>query len=371
MICPKCGFEQPESPECMRCGVVISRYKGTGPSATPAQPFAGPPPLPSGHETVRLALDPQPPPLPAPPPFDPPPGGGTVYQGPDAGTAAAEAMRQGPSFSSLQANLRMATRRLGVGEVLSETFSIFFRNLIPFSILTALAFSPIFVLGGVLAQAGKGISGNAVATGALLFGAGLILCLPLATAAITYGVFQQMRGEDSSLGSCLRVGLSCMLPVLSVAILQMLVVLGAILVTAVPVGIIAGLVGKSSPGCAMVIVPLVLLCYVPAVMLMMRFFVAIPAAVEERPGPLDALKRSSFLTEGERGRIFGILFLLVLINAGISLVAVFVPRVGFVLQPLVSLLMTGVFATACAVIYYRLRSLKESIDVDQIASVFS
>jgi hypothetical protein len=34
------------------------------------------------------------------------------------------------------------------------------------------------------------------------------------------------------------------------------------------------------------------------------------------------------------------------------------------------LLVVGLSATASAVLYYRLRGIKESIDVDQIASVF-
>jgi hypothetical protein len=36
-----------------------------------------------------------------------------------------------------------------------------------------------------------------------------------------------------------------------------------------------------------------------------------------------------------------------------------------------TVLSTGLSATATAVMYYRLRSIKESIDVDQIASVFA
>jgi len=41
-----------------------------------------------------------------------------------------------------------------------------------------------------------------------------------------------------------------------------------------------------------------------------------------------------------------------------------------VIETLGGLLMLGLSATVSAVIYYRLRSFNESIDVDQIASVF-
>ncbi len=365
MICPKCGFEQPESPECLRCGVIVSRYKGPGANATPAPPFASPPPLPSGHETVRLALDPLPAPPLVPAPFPPPPAGGTVYQGPDAGTAAAEAMRQAPSFRALQSAL--VIKRLGTGEVLRETFSIYFSNLIPFTILTALAYLPIFVLGGLVKEAGKTHGGmGAIAVAGLVGLAAWLLCMPLSTAAITYGVFQQMRGQDASLGSCLSIGLSCLLPVLSVVGLEMLAMLGLVLIAVLPMFALA-----KAPGCSLLIVPLLLACVIGFLVLFLRFYVAVPAAVEERPGAVNALRRSAFLTHGERGTIFGVLFLLGLFNSVITRVAAAVPQAKLVLEPLMSLFAIGLSATACAVIYYRLRAGKESIDVDQIASVFA
>lgn len=42
MTCPKCGFEQPENPDCVKCGIVIARYK-PAPAAAPVT-MAPPPP---------------------------------------------------------------------------------------------------------------------------------------------------------------------------------------------------------------------------------------------------------------------------------------------------------------------------------------
>ena len=41
MTCPKCGFEQPDSTDCVKCGIVIARYK---PSQAAAPAYTPPPP---------------------------------------------------------------------------------------------------------------------------------------------------------------------------------------------------------------------------------------------------------------------------------------------------------------------------------------
>jgi hypothetical protein len=362
MICPKCGFEQPESLECIRCGVIISRYKGPAAGATPPQPIAVPPPLPlSGNETVRISL-PSPPPPPtqsaagtvyggpdpaASPsgiqgtvyggPVPAPAGGGTVYGGPPAAGAAA---------SPVLWDAGAARASFGIGSVVGQAFSVYFSNFMPFALLTAIILSPLFVLQGYTSSL-KVVPGSPAAlVPTLLLLLGLIVLPNIATGAITYGVFQQMRGKDTSIGDCLARGLSSLLPILGLAIVQGL---------AIMLGFIA--------------------CVIPGVLLALRWAVSIPAAVSEGVGVSEAMGRSTFLTDGLRGDIFGVLFVIGFINGGsallLRLAAARNHELVLLLTCVQQLLTVGLSATASAVMYYRLRSLKESIDVDQIASVFA
>ena len=175
-----------------------------------------------------------------------------------------------------------------------------------------------------------------------------LFCTPIATAAITYGVYQQMRGSSPSLVDCLKVGLTTLFPLVGLAFVQSL-------------GI-----GLAS-----------LACLVPGIVLAVRWAVAIPAKVEERASVSDALNRSTYLTEGFRWQVFGVLAVVVALYFGLIVVAV-VAFGGKVqsgpyqfTQSMLQVVNTGLTATAAAVMYYRLRSVKESVDVDQISSVFT
>jgi len=328
MICPKCGFEQPDSPECMRCGVIVGRYKGTGLGAPPPPPppspllagpvFESPVPALAGAGTV----------------YDGPvsTGGGTVYQGPPPGSPAAAA----PALGTLRGSF-------GVGEVLGQTFSIYFSNLLPFTLLTAFALAPAYALVFLVGRAPQ--ASALVIVSSLLLGLVSILSSNIATGAITFGVFQQLRGKDASIVECLGRGLSLLLPVFGLAFVQSL-------------GI----------GIAM------LACLVPGILLAVRWAVSIPAAVTEGTGISDSIERSTYLTDGLRWDVFGVLFVLGLIQVGSVFLLRLVagnPTLLLLLTGVKDLLVVGLSATASAVMYYRLRSLKESIDVDQIASVFT
>ena len=176
MICPKCGTEQPDSAECVRCGVLVAQYRGPALGAAAFRPSGAPQP-PAGGEMAR-------PPLPPPPP--PPPAGrsaeGTSYGAPPLPAAAA--LAPGAFKGTFSA-----------GEILGETFSIYFSNLLPFALLAALALSPIYLLQYLVITLSP--VSAVVSTSLYILVLILVLLAPqIATAAITFGVFQQMRGQE-------------------------------------------------------------------------------------------------------------------------------------------------------------------------------
>ncbi len=234
-------------------------------------------------------------------------------------------------------------RRFSTGEVLGQTFSIFFGSSVPLAV-TALILLPFGALS--LAIVSSIEDPATAATAQVLLGIVQFLGVsPLATAAIIYAVFQRMRGRDVEAGDAIRVGLSKLGTVLIVAILQGFATM-------------LGLV----------------FCILPGLALAAMYAVAVPVAVEEGQRAGGALNRSSELTEGHQLNVFFVLVLLVLLQGVAETVAAnarnFHELLGQILELGIDVVSTGLAATASTVMYYRLRSVKESLDVDQIASVF-
>jgi hypothetical protein len=267
-------------------------------------------------------------------------GGGTVYTGPAPGSAAAAAMASPRTFAAPQGSL-------GIGDVLGKTFTVFFSNLLPFTLLTGIAMAPLLILEGYTTEMGKtpGPPTPQMLAPYLLLFAAEVVCPYLATGAITYGVFQQLRGKEATIGDCLGRGLSALLPVLGLALIQGLAVMAGILA-----------------------------CVIPGILLALRWAVAVPAMVTERTGVGESMSRSTFLTEGSRWQVFCVLFVLGALQLGsgfvVGLLTAKNPNLRLTLSAFETLFTVGLSATGPAVMYYRLRSLRESIDVDQIASVF-
>jgi hypothetical protein len=234
--------------------------------------------------------------------------------------------------------------RLDIGNAIGQSFRVLFANLLPFLALCGLVTLPVLLIQLYLLQVDP-------MDGDHLFLEFLLAISPLlglvATGAVTYGVFQSLRGKPVSFADCLTTGLLRLFPVLGVSILTGLVVMGGLILFIIP-GIIAYLM----------------------------LYVAVPAAVVEQPGVMGALKRSRSLTEGSRWAVFGVVFLIGIISFAISYVLslAFMTFTGltFVLvQWVVQAFTTALAACSMTIVYYQLRSGKEQIDVDEIAAAFS
>ena len=257
----------------------------------------------------------------------------------------------------LQTSLRTPasdTAVLDIGRVMGHGFSITFRSFIPFFLVSLIFLLPAFAVQYL-------VTITEVPGSEPIILAVAMLSYSLIVAALVYGTIQRLRGHRVGIGDSLGRGIVVIGPVFGVA-LVMTVALG--------VGLLLVVVGF----------------FVFLTML----WVAIPVAVVERPGVMASLKRSLYLTKGNRWRIFA-LFLLVaiaqsMIGFGVLLVLGGVMAVGgaalggaglvgtAVLFIVGSVLMNAFFSIMYAVIiaitYFDLRNLKEGAGLEEIASVF-
>ena len=234
-----------------------------------------------------------------------------------------------------------------VGNVLGRGFVIWFRNLIPFCVLTLLVYSPLIIYTAAVLQTDPTEEALTTYWYVNMFAS---FCLqPIAAGALIYGVFQQLRGKTAGILDCMRAGLARMWPVLGVGLLVgLFVAIGFILLI------------------------------VPGIILYCRYWVAIPVAVVERPGVGASLSRSALLTQGHKGGVFLILLLLgiihivsdVLIEQSIlgDSIETISPYLWAVLGTNIGLGSIG--AVMQAVGYHDLRAAKEGIGIEELTKVF-
>jgi hypothetical protein len=231
-----------------------------------------------------------------------------------------------------------------IGRVFSQAFSVLSRNLLPFCIVTAIAALPYLLI----MDNNTRIADSGTRAGMSVLGFIIMMVLnALSQAIILYAAFEDMRGRSANMVESLRVGLSRFLPVIGTALL---------------VGLLTMLAG--------------LALVIPAFIVMAMLFVAMPACVVERLGPVASLGRSADLTKGNRWKIFGLWILVFVVGAIIQtmLTGLATALGGRLVGEIVLLAWTavfGAFSAVVAVVAYRdLRVAKEGVNTDQIASVF-
>lgn len=244
-----------------------------------------------------------------------------------------------------------------IGQVLERSFSIFFKNLAPFLILSAIAISPYLIFfwdQAALSFAHPGVTaansvkvfqhyGTTFVISAVLGAVFKTLC----QAAILFGAFQVMRGQPFQVLDSLRKGLGRFWPILGLLIVQ-------------GFGEIFGF----------------MLLIIPGFILISMWYVALPACVVERLGPMTSLGRSAALTKGSRWKVFGLLILLFLLGAILGGVIngtliLSGSKVAFVIgQYVLQVAIVAFGSIVGVVVYHDLRVSREGIDTDRIAAVF-
>lgn len=275
-----------------------------------------------------------------------------------------------------------------VGHVISRSASMFLRNFATYFVVTAVAGLPPLLVG-LLWPASPITPANPfqnAGAGGFTFLLTIVLGL-LSQATVLYGVFQGMRARPVRLADCLKIGLRRFLSLIGLAICVSFVLLVYVAFSAVA---IVQLVQMLPPWLFfLALVPLIM----PPLILYLMWFVAMPACVLERLGPIRSLGRSRALTKGHRWKIFSLILAILIpalivagvitavmarLGVGVSLqVGIFFDlnrTVGSVAGQVVSLIWTAIwtafYAILVAVAYHDLRVAKEGVDTDQIAAVF-
>lgn len=266
-----------------------------------------------------------------------------------------------------------AGRALGLG------LKVLLRNLIPFTILSLVIAAPYFAYAYLaLDDMHFDLDGGFVGDDALgikLTVIGMLVGL-LTSSTLTYGVVMELKGQRASMAACVVTGLRRFFPVLGVGILIGLIV-G---IPAVLVGVVVWMARLELFG--------VLLLAVVVALVYAIYYVAIPASVIERPGVSGALLRSRELTAGRRRQVVSTILLVMVVHYGVHYVIAdsmidvrelvgggqdavlhLVKKLTWVDVGLTTLFsMVGGCVAACT--YYLLRSEKEGVSADDLASVF-
>ncbi len=236
-----------------------------------------------------------------------------------------------------------AGRPFSAGEVIGRSFSVWFRNFVPFSVVTLVVNLPVLVLAAVVPE-------DAGAGWRILLNLVNALVELVIAGALTYGVLESLRGERVPLGTLLGTGFSK---------------LGRVFLVSVAVGLRV-LLGF-------------MLLVVPGIVFLCQLYVAVPAAVVEPDVGLEAIPRSRALTAGNRWGIFVIVLVGLLVTIAVGGVAGVLALLGAsaLPGPAVAVLVTAIGALAspfgacaAAVAYHDLRVAKEGVDTATLVKVF-
>lgn len=262
---------------------------------------------------------------------------------------------------------------LRVGDTLSSAAKVIGTNFVALVVLATICLLPAMGLDlafkllpfeGVAQDIGADVARGDYGSLVPYFGlGGAVLLLQLVLTYVSEGAVmlltvEYLAGRRASLGDSLRKTLGRLLVIVIAAFLQ---------------GLLTGI--------GMVF------CFVPGIIVACVLFVTVPAAVAEKTGPIESLRRSAALTDGSRVTIFLLLLIFLAIAFTLSGVVSIVQLPGemagevanalpftlvvFAVQWAAQVLQTIVLAVLAAVVYARLRAIRDGIDAEALAQVFA
>jgi len=269
---------------------------------------------------------------------------------------------------------RFAFGEFRIGAVFTRTWSVFWRNILTFTVVSGIAALPTLLLP-------RPGAGDLVANQQLIFLrlAVMLLLNMLAQAFIFYCAFQDMRGRPINMGDSLKLSLARFFPLIGLGLIVVLVMIGLVVIVSLLLFAVAG-----SGATALTVIPFVILLVILFTLRFLIWSMATPVCVVERAGPFRSLRRSRELTKGYRWKILGLLALViipglvvgVIVGAIAGAVAALAPAGGASVAVsqgiglIWNALWFGFVAVIFAVAYHDLRVAKEGVDIDQIAAVF-
>ncbi len=233
-----------------------------------------------------------------------------------------------------------------LGPVFRRSFEIYYRNIIPFTVIMLILYSPVIIYSALIMQPGM-TEADKQTLQLVQFGGELFLGFA-ATGALTFGTFEQLRGRKPSMRDSIVFGLHRMPAVLLV---------GLVMVS----GIFLGL----------------FLFVVPGLILACVWWVALPVEIVEKRGVLGSLNRSAELTRGYRWQAFAAMLLLFSVAALISMMMQPPEKANaedlqiYMYAHFASGIVISTFsAVVSCVAYHDLRAAKEGMTSADLADVF-
>ncbi|MBP0578900.1 hypothetical protein J8I29_06260 [Labrys sp. LIt4] len=233
-----------------------------------------------------------------------------------------------------------------IGALISESLAVLHRALPRFLGLGLIPIIPLIISTLVI---GVPAPGNPLPNAGAFIALMLIyiVLLFVIQGGMIYGAFNELRGQSFSVGDALSKGLARLLPLVGLSILIGL---------AVTIGLI--------------------LLVVPGVWLICVLYAAVSVCVVEQRGVTESMSRSAELTSGFRWKILGLALIVGIAGWIVAAIIEYVaggiggPTFGALLANLFQVYLIALGSVLSALVYYRLRSIKEGVDIDRLANVF-